>query len=838
MSFIQRRFVLSGLCLSLLIVLSGHSLKAAPKQGLSIAVEYSQAAFPLVHQHRAATIIVDENDFEVVHIAARALCRDINDITGIKPDLKTFVNPLSKFPVFVGTVGRSQWIDELNKKNDFLVNKLKGKWETFIITIIDNPFDGVEKALVIAGSDRRGTAFGVFELSRALGVSPWIWWADVHPEPRESLYVQADEVLMGPPSVKYRGIFLNDEDWGLQPWAARNMDTDIKDIGPKTYAQIFELLLRLKVNFIWPAMHPCTKAFYYYPENPVVADKYAIVVGSSHCEPMLRNNVFEWKENFTNEYRTKPGPWRYDTNREQIHRYWLDRVKQSASRESVYTIGMRGIHDSGIPGPETTEGKLDLLQQVIHDQRLMLEANIGKPIESIPQIFCPYKEVLNIYRAGLKLPDDVTIIWADDNHGYVRQLSTPAEQKRNGASGIYYHLSYWGAPHDYLWLSSTSPSLISFEMSKAYAYGASLLWVFNAGDIKPAEMEIEFAMDLAWDVSAWPPDNAHAYVKSWAARTFGEQFAEPIAQIKEEYYQLAQNAKPEHVLYVDFSPEQAEQRIKDYRDIAQKAEKLYGKIPDRLRDAYFQLILYPVWGACWMNEKVLYSWKSLCQKSLGASLAYEEKAETAYKRIQATTRVYNEEIAHGKWNGMMSSHPRDLEIFKDPKAIIAAIKKQGKDTTQSELQSPCIKFSVTDFTDKHDLPEARIQVIKGLGIDGASATVLPFSSPSIPDEKVSEAPYIEFKAELPAGVRTIKVKCLPTHRIHDGRGLRYAVSVNNGAAQVVDVYAPSKSSTWRKNVLRGYSEGQTTCTIERDDKVILHLYLLDPGLAVSCIEVY
>ena len=290
----------------------------------------------------------------------------------------------------------------------------------------------------------QGAAFGVFELSKRIGVSPWYWWADVQPEKRDNLFVRGGTIIDGPPSVKYRGIFLNDEDWGLKPWAAANMDTDIKDIGPKTYAKIFELLLRLKANFIWPAMHPCTKAFYYYKDNPKVADQYAIVVGSSHCEPMLRNNVDEWTDNFQTEYGKKPGPWRYDTNEKEIHRYWDDRAVESAKYESVYTIGMRGIHDGSMPGPKDEGEKIKLLDKVIADQRRILAARLKKPVEEIPQIFCPYKEVLRLYQKGLDLPDDVTNVWADDNHGYIRQLSTPGEQHRSGKSGVYYHLSYWG----------------------------------------------------------------------------------------------------------------------------------------------------------------------------------------------------------------------------------------------------------------------------------------------------------------------------------------------------------------------------------------------------------
>jgi len=300
-----------------------------------------QNNFQLVHNNVAAKILTDSSDAAVVGIAAKAISVDIELVTGIKPDLITEPGKKTDFLIISGTIGQSAYIDKLIKSKKIDVSAIKNKWESFIVTIVRNPLKGVKQALVIVGSDRRGTAYGLFEISRLIGVSPWVWWADVAPEHQDNLYLKPGTLCAGEPSVKYRGIFLNDEDWGLKPWAAKNMDTDIKDIGPKTYTRIFELLLRLRANFIWPAMHDCTKAFYYYPENPVIADKYAIVVGSSHCEPMLRNNVFEWKENYENEYREKAGDWRYDINKSQIYRYWDDRVKTSRNYESVYTSSNR-----------------------------------------------------------------------------------------------------------------------------------------------------------------------------------------------------------------------------------------------------------------------------------------------------------------------------------------------------------------------------------------------------------------------------------------------------------------------------------------------------------------
>jgi hypothetical protein len=797
--------------------------RGAMQDPLTIGEKPVKAAFPLVQARQAAMIYVDPNDAEVVHIAAEAFRQDIQAVTGALPTFQTDRSRLSGNVMIVGTLGQSALVDQIARAGGLAVDRVQGKWESFTIAVVDRPLPKVEKALVIAGSDRRGTAFGVFELSSMIGVSPWVWWADVRSKHREGLYVSGESLVEGPPSVKYRGIFLNDEDWGLNPWAAKNMDPDIKDIGPKTYAKIFELLLRLKANYIWPAMHPCTKAFYHYPDNPKTADAYAIVVGSSHCEPMLRDNPFEWTENFEHEYSVKPGEWRYDTNGDQIRHYWEDRVKQAANFESVFTVGMRGIHDSGMPGPREPQEKVKLLEQIIKDQRGLLTKYLNKPAEDISQIFCPYKEVLSLYQAGLRLPDDVTIVWADDNHGYIRQLSNPQEQQRGGAGGVYYHLSYWGAPQDFLWLSSVSPSLISYEMTKAYRFGASRLWVFNVGDIKPAEMEIQFAMDLAWNIDAFPPQKAHEYARAWAAKTFGKEFAEPIARIKSAYFRLAQTGKPEHLGALTFTADEAAARLKEYQAIAKDADALNGRIPEPLRDAYFQLVLYPVQSGCAMNEKILYA----RQGPEGG-----KKAEAAFERIQNLTRKYNEGIAGGKWSGIMGWHPRDLAVFKMPQVTMQA--DIGRPTPSAVL--PAGSFVNVGANNR----SPNVTVIEGLGIGGEGIALMPFDVIAASPHTLTpqDAPYVEYKLNVSKGEKRIVVKCLPTHRIYDGLGLQYAISVNGGTPQIVNVDAAADTPQWSRNVLRGYSTGETKHPVDASGQAIIRLYLLDPGLVVNELDIF
>src|SRR5688500_7181688 len=363
----------------------------------------------LVADGRAATIVVDPEDHRVVAIAAACLADDVERVAGQKP--AAAAAPAQGAAVIIGSLDRSRTIRSLVEAGKLDVADLRGQWESFKITRVDD-------TLVIVGSDRRGTAYGAFELSRAIGVSPWYWWADVPPKRRDAIHLSTDAARVGPPSVKYRGIFLNDEDWGLQPWAAKTFEPETADIGPKTYARIFELLLRLKANYCWPAMHDSTRPFNSFPQNKQVADDYAIVMGSSHAEPMLRNNVGEWPAD-------QKDKWDPVNNLPGILEYWETRVRENGKFENVYTVGMRGIHDSGMPGGGTRDEKRERLERIIALQRDMLARHVNKDPAAVPQIFCPYKEVLDIYQSGMKLPDDVTIVWPDDNHGYIRQLSNP-----------------------------------------------------------------------------------------------------------------------------------------------------------------------------------------------------------------------------------------------------------------------------------------------------------------------------------------------------------------------------------------------------------------------------
>lgn len=628
---------------------------------------YGSGDFKLVYKGQAADIYIEEGDYTVVRIAAADFSKDIERVTSRKPRIKHTTEVLSRHAVLIGTLGKSQLIERLMQSGKLDVIEIRGQWETFVQKVIYQPLPDVDVALVIVGSDRRGTAYGVYDLSEKIGVSPWYWWADVTPRHQETLVVRAGTYKQGPPSVKYRGIFINDEMWGIRPWAAKTFAPDEgMGLGPKTYSKIFELLLRLKANYIWPAMHRGTKPFNFYPMNKVTAEDYAIIMGSSHIEPMLRNNIggAEWDT-------VGCGSWNYFTNRDTIYQYWKDRVKTNGMYENIYTIGMRGQDDQAMEGGNTTADKIRILEQVFSDQRAILKEEVNPDITKVPQVFVMYTEVLNLYNSGLQVPEDVIMCWTDDNFGYIRQLPDSKEQARPGGSGVYYHIQWLnGAPTAYTWLNTTPPALIWEEMSKAYEHNARMLWILNVGDIKPGEIGIEFFLRLAWDIAPWQYSNLHNFLVRWARREFGPKHAEDIANIMDCYYHLGYTRRPEHLVqlkndeliyswfsHVNFNDE-SQRRIIAYEKIVERAEKIYGEIALDLKDAYFQLVLYPVKCCSLMNQKVIYAGKSgvYAQQGRASATDYADKAKRAADEIDTLTGYYNRKLirAGNKWEHFMA----------------------------------------------------------------------------------------------------------------------------------------------------------------------------------------
>ena len=650
------------LMLSALVAVSaGHAQVAVHEK--SPETKY---AFTLASPRQTAAILYDASDAAVVKRAAELFAADVEAVTGRRPQVTSATGETGP-AVIVGTVGGSALIRRLSEAGKIDTAPLEGAWERYLIQTVANPLPGIRKALVIAGSDRRGAAYGLFTLSELIGVSPWYWWADVPVKKHAALHVDAPPTYSQTPSVRYRGIFLNDEDWGLTPWASQTFEPERGNIGPRTYAKVYELLLRLKANYLAPAMHPVSTSFNQIPENKLVADTFAIVMGSTHCEPLLLNTASEW------DTQTM-GPWNYDKNKEGINRVLTQRVRENSPYENVYTLALRGLHDGAMSTTLPMHEKVRMLQQALLDQRQILAENIDRPVETVPQAFTPYKEVLEIYSNGLELPDDVTIVWPDDNYGYMKRLSGVREQRRTGRSGVYYHVSYLGVPHSYLWFSTTPPSLMYEELRKAYDTTADRLWLLNCGDLKGSEMQVSLFLDMAWDIGRFTADNVVTYPARWLAGIFGEAYYDRLEAMTREHLRLAFPRKPEYMGWgyhwnrfdhnceqltdTDFSftnYDEAPRRLEAYRKLGARAEALLHEIGDEARPAFYQLVYYPLRGAELMNRMTLGGQRNrwYARQGRAATNAVRDEVQRCYDSLQVITRGYNS-LLGGKWNHMMS----------------------------------------------------------------------------------------------------------------------------------------------------------------------------------------
>lgn len=650
------------LMLSALVAVSaGHAQVAVHEK--SPKTKY---AFTLASPRQTAAILYDASDAAVVKRAAELFAADVEAVTGRRPQVTSATGETGP-AVIVGTVGGSALIRRLSEAGKIDTAPLEGAWERYLIQTVANPLPGIRKALVIAGSDRRGAAYGLFTLSELIGVSPWYWWADVPVKKHAALHVDAPPTYSQTPSVRYRGIFLNDEDWGLTPWASQTFEPERGNIGPRTYAKVCELLLRLKANYLAPAMHPVSTSFNQIPENKLVADTFAIVMGSTHCEPLLLNTASEW------DTKTM-GPWNYDKNKEGINRVLTQRVRENSPYENVYTLALRGLHDGAMSTTLPMHEKVRMLQQALLDQRRILAENIDRPVETVPQAFTPYKEVLEIYSNGLELPDDITIVWPDDNYGYMKRLSGVREQRRTGRSGVYYHVSYLGVPHSYLWFSTTPPSLMYEELRKAYDTTADRLWLVNCGDLKGSEMQVSLFLDMAWDIGRFTADNVVSYPARWLAGIFGEAYYDRLEAMTREHLRLAFPRKPEYMGWgyhwnrfdhnceqltdTDFSftnYDEAQRRLEAYRQLGARAEALLHEIGDEARPAFYQLVYYPLRGAELMNRMTLGGQRNrwYARQGRAATNAVRDEVQRCYDSLQVITRGYNS-LLGGKWNHMMS----------------------------------------------------------------------------------------------------------------------------------------------------------------------------------------
>ncbi len=706
--------------------------------------------------------------------------------------------------------------------------------------------------IIIVGNNGRGCAYGVLELSRMAGVSPWVWWGDVVPQRQSQLTLSDGFSTFQSPSVAYRGIFINDEDWSLRNWAWKHYEkTDqFGAMGPKTYKAIFQLLLRLRANAIWPGMHTGTPGFFTVKGNKEMADSCGILIGTSHCEPLLRNNVAEWDV----EQR---GPYNYITNREQVRNYWIERVKEVKGSEEFFTIGMRGIHDGSMEGVKTKEEKLRGLQQVIDDQREILAKYYDKNVERVPQVFIPYKEVLEIYENGLRVPDDVTLMWCDDNYGYMTRLSDPEQQRRSGGGGVYYHLSYWGRPHDYLWLTTTQPGLIYSEMKAAYDHNCRKLWIVNVHDPKVAAYDLEFFLDMAWDINSIQPQTINQHLERWLCTQFGEQAGKRLAPAMQEFYRLCGIRRPEfmgwtqvelsdrkayprgrsHVIDTEFQIDafggELERYLADYAAVCQTVEAVEQTVSPELKEAFFANIKYPVFAANAMAVKMLEAQKARSKyqgqtdKDMEGRDEYMMQASArsmaAYRQIQSLTDYYNTELSGGKWQGIMNMMPRDLPVFNPPTLPYLPAENYPLEVQQYTARI-VVKDAVAMNACQYSKASEDCQPIQMLG-HSMQAVAIP---------KGGELTY-EFETQQ-EGEAVLYTAMIPTQP-NDKGDIRYQIILDGQEPITISLKEKYRSDFWKLSVLRGQAlkhnqvligKGIHTLTIRAlDEHIILDQWMLD-----------
>ncbi|MDZ7375132.1 MAG: glycosyl hydrolase 115 family protein, partial [candidate division KSB1 bacterium] len=552
------------------------------------STEKLAGAFALSDAGKPAVLCASSQDYPGVLRVLRHFQADIERVTGTKPAISFDDIPEANEIVIIGTLGKSQLIDKLVSDNKLDVSDIVGRWEASLIQVIEHPFSIGTSALVIVGSDKRGTIFGMFDLSEKIGVSPWYWWADVPPKKKTDIYILPGRHILGPPKVKYRGIFINDEAPALSGWAYEKFG----GFNAKFYEHVFELILRLKGNFLWPAMWG--RAFYDDdPENPRLADEYGVVIGTSHHEPMMRAHD-EWR-------RYGSGPWNYEKNEAKLRQFWTEGIRRMGNYESIVTLAMRGDGDE----PMSEEANIELLQRIVKDQREILKEVTGKDITTIPQVWALYKEVQEYYDKGMRVPDDVTLLLCDDNWGNIRKLPKLDDPPRAGGYGIYYHYDYVGGPRNYKWLNTNQISRVWEQMHLAYEYDARQIWIVNVGDIKPMEFPISFFLDYAWNPEIFPAEYLPEYTRLWSEKQFGLRYAKEIAHILTSYTKFNSRRKPELLspdTYSLVNYREAETVVSDYKKLEEQARTVYDALPAEYQDAFYQLVLHPVEACANLNE--------------------------------------------------------------------------------------------------------------------------------------------------------------------------------------------------------------------------------------------
>jgi hypothetical protein len=791
------------------------------------------------------SIYVDDKDDWLVNKAASLLQNDIEMVTGKKPVIVNSLSSAAANTIIIGTINGSSTIQKLIAQKKIDVRSIKGKWEAFQLQTISKPFGGINNALVIVGNDKRGVAYGVFELSKQIGVSPWYWWADVPPKKKTEIFVRKGVYKYNSPSVKYRGIFINDEAPAFSGWTKEKFG----GVNHLVYEKMFELLLRLKANYLWPAMW--SNAFNDDDTlNPILADKWGIVMGTSHHEPMLRAQQ-EWK-------RYGKGAWDYTKNDTALRAFWKKGIENRGSHESIVTVGMRGDGDM----PMTQGTATALLERIVSDQRKIIEEVTGKPASQTPQLWALYKEVQDYYDKGMRVPDDVTLLLCDDNWGNIRRLPKRTDKKREGGYGIYYHFDYVGGPRNYKWINTNNIARVWEQMHLAYEYGVDKIWIVNVGDLKPMEFPISFFLDYAYNTKKWNEDNLRDFYTQWAGEQFGPEHAKEIGEILRKYSQYSPRRKPELLdekTYALADYNEFGRVVAEWSDLEKKAERINEQLSLEYKEAFFELVLHPV--KAFANLHKMYLNVALnhlnAKDNVLAANDYANYAKQFYKNDSLISVQYHQ-IAGGKWNHMMDQTHIGYTYWQQPpvnkmpalfyltngiendtarivsnksKSIKALISKSNPGSVFVE-EGAVVAIEASHWTKAVNSPGVKWKVIPGIGKDGNGITTFPVTESF---QLSNSSPHVEydFYCDSKDSLKLLTYFSATLNFHHSPNGLQFAISIDNETPQVVSLNKEDNGDIMYNWVGNNIIIKTTKHFIDKSGKHTVKYWMIDPGIVLQ-----
>jgi len=811
---------------------------------LFINLEKKDGYFPLVSAGKSVSLFADQADHPGVIRAARDLQQDINRVTDIQPSL-LFTQPAEKEIVIIGTIGKSTLIDNLIASKKLDVSNVKDQWEASLIQTVEKPFPNVDRAIVIAGSDKRGTIYGIYEVSKQIGVSPWYWWADAPPKKSKNLFMKPGRYALGEPAVKYRGIFLNDEAPALSGWTKEKFG----GMNHEFYEKVFELILRLKGNYLWPAMWG--NAFNDDDKmNNVLADEYGVVMGTSHHEPMLRAQQ-EWK-------RYGKGEWNYEHNDTTLNAFWRKGIENMGAHESIVTIAMRGDGDE----PMTRGTATALLERIVKKQREIIEDVTKKPASQTPQLWALYKEVQDYYDKGMRVPDDVTLLLCDDNWGNIRKLPQVGEAKRAGGYGIYYHFDYVGGPRNYKWLNTNPIERVWEQMHMAYEHGVDKIWIVNVGDLKPMEFPISFFLDYAWNPKAIQTNQLQAYTEQWCAQQFGAVYAKEIAPLISQYLKYSGRIKPELLndrTYSLTNYNEFERVVKEYQELTARATALSKKLDVSQQEAYYQLVLHPIVASSNLYDMyyhVALNKQALSNNDIQAN-RYADKVKELYKKDSLITVDFHQRN-NGKWNHMMDQTHIGYTYWQQPpvnKMPAVSYVTAGASVTpvaaqpsrDAKLLIPknqtgnvffekdgYVSMEAEHTTKLFNTKEVNWQVLPNHGRTGSAITTFPVTAS--PQTLSSSSPHIDYEFySYSAGDATLQLFFSPSLNFHaTTTGLQYAISIDDESPQVISLNADdNQNRTWEKWVANATILKTTSHKVINPGKHTVKFWMMNSGVVLQ-----